>query len=70
MCDLPNTATLVLPGIDQSLRLHREYSQAVDDEQGMRLIGCTFHERELAEVGVADTPGAYVASRWVTEWER
>lgn len=50
--------------------LYPQYSQAVDDEQGMRLIGCAFNDQALAKVGIADTPGAYIVTRWVTEWKR
>ena len=53
-----------------NVTLYPQYSQAVDDEQGMRLIGHAFNELALAKVGIADTPGAYIVTRWVTEWER
>jgi len=54
--------------IFHTFMLHRQYSQAINDEQGLRLIGLTFNDPDLARCGIADTPGAFLVSRLVSDW--
>lgn len=64
-----DSAAIILP--TGTVFMRREYCQAVIDGDGqVKQIDVECDDPDVASVGIGDVEGAFLAHRWVSDWER